>query len=305
MCMVKGVVLNIKEKEITNSSAEAVTIIVVTYNSAHCIPTLASGLSGHGSVIFVDNASTDDTVAKISALLPQAIVIQQDQNRGFGAANNLALQRVQTPYALLLNPDCLITTEQIAQLSDCAQVYPDAAIIAPQLLTSKGQKSVNYSWVKYLWKSKGTGADGDCCVGFATGAVLLLLMDNTREIGYFDENFFLYYEDDDLCNRYFLAKKAIILTPHVQITHSSRGSVKTNNVIKQEFWRGYHHAQSKVLIAYKYQGAKRAAQVRWKTFFSGVVMFLVRILTLNFRLAGRMAGRIVGMIQVRSKLGIN
>lgn len=274
-----------------------VTVIVVTYNSAHCIARLAEGLRQHCSIIFVDNASADDTVIQIERLLPQAKVIVQKRNMGFGAANNAALACVDTPYALLLNPDCIITSDQIQQLHSCAQEYPDAAMIVPQLLNDKGIPSVSYSWVKHTWKSKGVGADGDCCVGFATGAVMFLLMNNTRDLGYFDEAFFLYYEDDDLCNKYFYAQRSIVLVPQVKIEHSSRGSVKTNNVVKQEFWRGLHHAQSKVLIAYKYQGLSTARKVRLKTLFSGVLMTALRVLTLNARLAGRMSGRVVGMLK--------
>ncbi|MBS1175557.1 MAG: putative glycosyltransferase [Burkholderiaceae bacterium] len=278
-----------------------VTVIVVTYNSAHCIPQLADGLMTQPHLIFVDNASSDDTVARIGHHLPQARVIQQKQNMGFGAANNAALHQVTTPYALLLNPDCQISAEKVVGLVKCAQRYPDAAMIAPQLTDNKSHKSVNYSWVKHLWKSKGEAATGDCCVGFATGAVLLVQMENTRALGYFDENFFLYYEDDDLCNKYFDAKKAIVLTPYVQIQHSSRGSVKTNNVVKQEYWRGYHHAQSKVWITQKYQGVAKAKKVRLKTLVSGFFMSILHLLTLNFRLFGRMAGRFIGMLTVTQR----
>lgn len=273
-----------------------VTVIVVTYNSAHCIARLAEGLQHHDSIIFVDNASADDTVVQINQHLPHAIVIAQKRNLGFGAANNAALAQVKTPYALLLNPDCVISPEHIQQLHSCAQQYSDAAMIVPQLLNDKGMPAVNYSWVKHRWKSKGVGADGECCVGFATGAAMFLLMNNTRDLGYFDETFFLYYEDDDLCNKYFAAKKSMIVAPHIRIEHSSRGSVKTNNVVKQEFWRGYHHGQSKVLVAYKYQGLSVARKVRIKTLFSGVLMTALRVLTLNARLAGRMSGRVTGML---------
>ena len=279
-----------------------VTVVIVTYNSAHCITRLAEGLQQHDAIIFVDNASSDDTVTQIKQHLPQAMIVEQSKNKGFGAANNAALACVTTPYALLLNPDCVIHSTDIEQLRLCAQQYPESAMIAPQLINDKGVPSINYSWIKHAWKSRGAGADGDCCVGFVTGAVMLLLMENTRDLGYFDESFFLYYEDDDLCNKYFAAKKNIIVAPHIQIEHSSRGSVKTNNVVKQEFWRGFHHAQSKVLIAHKYQGESAARKTRIKTFWSGLVMTVLRILTLNPRMAGRMAGRMMGMLQMSAKL---
>ena len=95
-----------------------VTVIVVTYNSAHCIARLAEGLQHHDSIVFVDNASADDTVVQINKHLPHAIVIAQKRNLGFGAANNAALAQVKTPYvwffgALFTLFDFMLTDQTI------------------------------------------------------------------------------------------------------------------------------------------------------------------------------------------------
>ena len=68
---------------------------------------LVPSLRGLAHLVFVDNASTDDTAKKITELLPNAQLLSNDKNKGFGAANNLALQQATTPYALVLNPDTL------------------------------------------------------------------------------------------------------------------------------------------------------------------------------------------------------
>ena len=88
-------------------SLDDLTVVIVTYNSAHCVPALASGLRSVPRIIVVDNASDDGTVSSIRSQLPQALVLANAVNLGFGAANNRALQQVPTRYALLLNPDCL------------------------------------------------------------------------------------------------------------------------------------------------------------------------------------------------------
>lgn len=275
------------------------TIVVVTYNSAHCIERLSEGIRHLPHIIVVDNGSEDDTIATCQRFLPQARIEAAGQNLGFGAANNRALKSVETPFALLLNPDCEVTSQAIDDLVAVAQTQSDAAMWVPQVVNETGKSMLNYGWVKHLWKSKGGAAEGLCCVAYATGAVMLLNMSVTRPHGYFDEAFFLYYEDDDLCLKYFNAHLPIIVVPQVTVFHASRGSVKTKSLVKQEYWRGYHHAQSKILMVEKYQNANAAQRLRVRKMCSGVLVVLFRALTLNARLCARMAGRVVGLWQYK------
>ena len=82
--------------------ASDVTIISVTYNSAHCLPALSDALKTVKNVVIVDNASDDDIEAQLQIALPNATLIRNAKNLGFGAANNQALATVTTPHALLL-----------------------------------------------------------------------------------------------------------------------------------------------------------------------------------------------------------
>ena len=83
-----------------------VTILVVTYESRHCLEALSPLLSACPQVVLVDNASHDSTAQQAQALWPHARVQVMPRNEGFGAANNAGLRQVSTPLALLLNPDC-------------------------------------------------------------------------------------------------------------------------------------------------------------------------------------------------------
>lgn len=272
-----------------------VTVVVVTYNSAHCLPGLSGGLETMHNIIVVDNASDDDLQTQLPLTLPQATLLRNARNLGFGAANNRALAQVTTPYALLLNPDCLPTNEFIDGLLQAAADFPDAAIIAPHLIRRNGTPEVSYRWPATHWDSRGPKADGPCCVGFVCGAVMLLNMDVMKRIGFFDETFFLYYEDEDLCQRVFLAGQQIVLVPEVEITHLSRGSVKGPNPLKSEFIRGYHHAQSKLVFERKYFGAALAARLRWKTLLLALLTLVLRLLLPQPRYLARLLGRVVGL----------
>ena len=274
---------------------DAITVVIVTYNSAHCLPALAQGLRGVKHVVVVDNASDDDLALELTGALPQAELLKNQKNLGFGAANNRALAAVTTPYALLLNPDCLPTEEFFDGLLLAAARFPDAAIIAPHLIRRNGTPEVSYRWPATHWDSTGPAASGPCCVGFVCGAVMLLNMAVMKKVGFFDETFFLYYEDEDLCQRVFLASEQIVVVPELEITHLSRGSVKGPNPLKSEFIRGYHHAQSKLVFERKYFGAAHARRLRWKTLGLAVLTLVPRLLLPQPRYLARLLGRIAGL----------
>ncbi len=281
------------------SVLERVTVIVVTYESAHCLPVLAPLLSICPHVIIVDNASSDATAAQARQQFPHAQVIALSTNLGFGAANNRALECVRTPFAFLLNPDCEASPEDLAILVHEAERFPEAAVLAPQLTNPSGEPEINYRWPATRWRSRGPGATGPLCVGFICGAAMLCALANMGDAARFDERFFLYYEDDDLCLRLFDSKRAMIVIPRVAVVHRSRGSVRGPSRSKAEYLRGYHHAQSKLWFAQKHQSTAQARRLRNRTLTLAVASWPLRALALSPRLLARLNGRIMGLIRWR------
>jgi GT2 family glycosyltransferase len=276
---------------------DSLTVIIVTYNSAHCMEALVPSLRGLAHLVFVDNASTDDTAKKITELLPNAQLLSNDKNKGFGAANNLALQQATTPYALVLNPDTLPGSDFFEKMIQAAEQFPEAGMVAPQLMGRNDADEINYRWPGSEWVSKGRGADGPCCVGFLCGAAILLNMKNMQRIGFFDEDFFLYYEDEDLSQRAFNKKLPMVVVPQVKLKHLSRGSVKGSAPLRSEFLRGYHHAQSKLLFEKKY--GKHARWLRWKTLGLALLLLPLRLFLPHPKYVARLLGRVIGLVRVR------
>lgn len=274
---------------------DRVTVLIVTYNSAHCIESLARGLAGVPNVIVVDNDSGDDTCERVRALMPWARLIVSPTNRGYGAANNAALAQVATEFALLLNPDCLTDATQIAALVQAMQVWPEATLAVPQLTDASGQLQVNYSWPRDAWAPKTGEATGVLNVGYACAAVMLIRMERLAPIGFFDPLFFLYYEDEDLCLRVFQARGQILVLPDVRVTHLSRGSVKGDRPWLAEYGRGFHHAQSKLLFTWKHAGADAARRQRRRVLASSVLNVLARVLLPSPRHLARAWGRLQGL----------
>lgn len=278
---------------------DQVTVVLVTYHSAHCLDALDALLAHCPHVVISDNGSSDGTPAQARARWPRATVLEHGRNLGFGTANNRALAQVRTPFAFLLNPDCEVTPDGLRALVRAAQDMPEAAIVAPQLQGAPGQADVNYRWPNVLWKSAGPGADAPACVGFVVGAAMLFRLERFDGVGLFDERFFLYYEDDDLCLRLFQARRPIVVWPAVAAVHRARGSVKGSKPWRSEYLRGYHHAQSKLIYTAKHRSLAQARRQRWRVLAGTTLALPLRAIAWSPRLLARMAGRWMGLLRWR------
>jgi GT2 family glycosyltransferase len=279
---------------------QRVTVVLVTYHSAHCLDALHSLLAHCPHIVVSDNGSSDGTPEQVRARWPHATVLEHGRNLGFGTANNRAIAQAKTPFAFLLNPDCEVTPDGLRELVRAADALPEAAIVAPQLEGAPGRPDVNYRWPSTLWGSRGPGCDAPACVGFVVGAAMLFRLERFEGVGFFDEDFFLYYEDDDLCLRLFQAHRPIVVWPAVAAVHRARGSVKGKTPWKSEYLRGYHHAQSKLIYTTKHRSPAKARRQRWRVLLGTTVALPFRAIAWSPRLLARMAGRWMGLVRWRS-----
>ncbi len=277
---------------------EDVTIILVTFNTAHLISQTLAPLAQCAHVIVVDNGSEDDTVAIIGRDHPRVRVITNNANLGFGVANNAAMRAATTPFCMLVNPDCEIYPSAIAALREVALQFPMCSIVAPEIINKAGNAEVSYHLPFKLKDKPAPAAESLCCVSFVTGAAMFVDREKILAQGGFDADFFLYYEDADLTLRMYQARQCIIVAPAVKIVHRSRSSVRGNRPLRNEFLRGFHHAQSKIIYARKHQ-SQNAGKLRVRTLALAIVTFPLRIFIPIPRYAARHLGRIVGLIKLR------
>lgn len=278
-------------------SLDRVTVVMATFHSGHCAAELGRCLIDFPHVIVIDNASGDDTVAQVRQHLPHAKLIVNDCNRGFGAANNQGVWAAATEFVLLINPDCIIGASDALAMIQSADRYPEASAIGPQLLDRKRHLDVSYAWTPDSWPPKGPAAEAEVCVGFISGACMLIRRQAMVSIQGFDEGFFLYQEDTDLCLRLARQCGALIVAPKATVTHLSRSSSAGKARFKAEYIRGYHHIQSKFLFELKHHQRHVTKVRRWRYGTTAALEALVRIALLDLVRAARVVGRMVGVLR--------
>ena len=289
-----------------NPSATAlseVTVVMVTFNSAHILHSSLPALISLKNVIIVDNASTDKTLDVVAELLPHARIIRNTENIGFGRANNVGLDQVESPYALLLNPDCSINPDSICVLLEAAQRYPEAAIFAPKIETDIGPPSDNFRpayHVKLKPAKHLIMSGGDLCANWLIGAAMFMNMRHMRSVGFFDPWFFLFYEEEDLCMRVRRAGFPIMVIPAAVAKHNSGQSSKS--AAPQSFRRIYYLTLSRLYITRKHFGRIALVQKFTSVLIGSLLGVPFYLLLFNGRLFKRSLARLKAAIRAPLEL---
>ena len=205
-------------------------------------------------IIVVDNFSSDGSVAMLEEEFPSVIRIVNQENKGFGAANNQALAIMKGKYALLLNTDAVLTPEAVNKLWDFCEENRKAAIVCGQLLNSDGSKqnsiasfpgllslAINTSVLEYLfprlYPSKRYIHTSPIEVDSAIGACMMIRKKALNEAGAFDERYFFFFEETDLAYTMRLRGWKVYHVPDAFIYHLQGQSVGQNTRSRIEFYR--------------------------------------------------------------------
>ena len=230
-----------------------VTAIVVAFDSAHALPECLGALKAEGvPVIVVDNASTDESAG--IAERQGVRVIRNARNEGYGRANNAGVRAAETELVLIVNPDVVVQRGAAAALVDAARRYSDAEFFAPQIVEPSGRVFFQPRSLLAPYLTNPTGRtslpEGEACAPFFSGACFLIRRDLFLRLGGFDENIFLFYEDDDLCRRVADAGSALIYVPKAVVRHArGRSSTPKRGRIFKSRW---HQAWSRAYVSRKY-----------------------------------------------------
>lgn len=202
-----------------------VTGSIVTYNNISTIPkTLETLFEQTKDVDFklyiLDNGSSDGTTEFIENNYPDVTVIRSPKNVGFGAGHNIIIDRVDSKYHVIINPDIVLNENVIGKLTEYMDDNPEIGLLSPRICFPDGRDQIlgkRNPQLKYLVASRLRGDEPskllkeyamlDCDltkpvhIDNATGCFMFIRTDVLKQIGGFDDGYFMYFEDADLTRR--------------------------------------------------------------------------------------------------------
>jgi GT2 family glycosyltransferase len=235
------------------------SIIIVNYNTENWLKGCLESIFRYFrdvnlEIIIVDNSSVDESVKFIRENFPQIKLIQNKKNSGFGAANNQGAKIAQGEILFFLNPDTLIKENIFQKIIETFKKDSKIGIIAPQLILPDNSpqpwaygkeqgiwqliKSKIYKTFTQLPKYPTAQSSG---VDWVSGAALAIRRDIFEKIGGFDEKFFMYFEDRDLCQRVRKIGYKVIVLPEIKVIHFGGRSLAEDKQRKKLYYQSQNY----------------------------------------------------------------
>ena len=219
-----------------------ITIIITSFKSDVKIENCLNSINKEVKVIIIENSNNKELKKKIENKYSNVQCLLSDENLGYAKGNNLGLKMVKTKYCIILNPDAELYDNTINNFLLSAKKNPNFAIIGPYIQEQKNnEKKV---------ENENSLIEVDNLKGFA----LFLNMREFLDIGFFDENFFIYFEEIDLCRRLKLKNKKIYLDPTLKVKHSGGSSHNSEFNEEMELSRNWHWMWSSFYYHKKHRG---------------------------------------------------
>jgi len=250
------------------------TFIIVTFKSDHIIHECIESLPKDSNIIIIENSNNRELKKKLEAKYSKINVIVQE-NSGMGPANNKGIRLCKTDYAFVINPDVKFYENTMHELIALSSKYNDYSILAP---ISDNAKYPNYKIKNKRIKNN----DPDFLnVDSVDGYAMLIDKNKFSDNIYFDENFFLYLENDDLCLRKKKENNKIYIAKKAKIHHLGGKSHSPVHEKEIEFSRNWHWMWSKFYFNKKHYGYLIALLKSLPTLIASIIKFFYYFVTYN------------------------
>jgi GT2 family glycosyltransferase len=246
---VSVIIVNRNAGEALEACLQSVVLELQTLQTLESLPVQKDAQESlSGECLIIDNGSEPGGIARLRDMFPQVSIFVNADNLGFGCAANQGFARSQGRYVLLLNPDAELTPGSLRHLIDRLDAHPEAAILGPRVTNTDGTNQgsartfpslltaffgrntflTNYFSGNRVSRRQTPGFD-PCLTqpqsaDWVSGACMLIRRQAVEAVGGFDEQFFLYWEDADLCWRLHDHGWQIVYDPQVRVMHKVGGS---------------------------------------------------------------------------------
>lgn len=221
-------------------SIPTVTICIVNYNGLKYLKGCFDSIAMINypleqiETITVDNASVDESIEYIKSNYPWVKVLALDKNYGFAKANNIGANIAKSKYIVFLNNDTVVTPDWLNKLVDAMEEDNDLGVVGSKLLFLDKPKKINSAGANITFcgvgydigfldddseKYNARGYRGCVCA-----AAMMVRREEFLNFGGFDEDYFMYSEDIDLCWRYWLYGKRVVYVPNSVVYHKFSGT---------------------------------------------------------------------------------
>jgi N-acetylglucosaminyl-diphospho-decaprenol L-rhamnosyltransferase len=253
-----------------NNFEKNITFVIVSFKSSHIIEKCIRSINSSIKIIVVENSDNIEVKNYLENKFLNVEVIIAKENLGYGRGNNLGLSKVNTQYAFILNPDAALEENSLKELYKAQlKLHDDFAILAPNL-------SNNYG---YFSKKNDVSQDEILEVDYVKGFAMLINLKSINFEKIFDENFFLFLEEIDLCKRIKNDGKKIFVIQKSKVQHLAKQA--SENSLNIELCRNWHWMWSLFYYNYKHYGTLVAYRITIGKFFSSTAKLFFSLIFFN------------------------
>jgi len=280
-----------------------ITIVIVLYKEPFELLSKTLTTINSFRKIIIDNNGNLELKKKIESQFSVDQYILNKKNNGFSAGYNQGIKLSKTEFTLMLGPDCIIKEQDIAILIKKITENKNCYIVSPT--SYDGHNNLTYAGGPLPENDEKDiilDLKGDTCVDSTLGACMLFRTKDLVENDlFFDENFFLYYSDDDLCRRVKKIKKFIIQVYEAKCIHQ-HGIIKVKNKYIKKFIREYNLTFDRYYYFYKINKHLDLVNKYKKRIPLFVIRFFFKVLTLDFLSAVELFSKYFAYYRFKSRI---
>ena len=248
-------------------SGQNLSVVIVTLKSEKIIHQCINSINQNIPIIVVEHSDNKNFKEELEQKYKNLKCILSKSNLGMGTGNNIGIKDANTEYVLILNPDVILEKNTIEELFLASKHLKEYTILAPL-----EKNFANYGMTKNKILNKNL-EDAPFKVDFVDGFAMVLKKNFFKE-KYFDENFFMYLENNDLCKRVISQGGSIYVVPRSRINHLAARTVDQKFEYEIELSRNWHWIWSKFYFSKKHFGFFKAFYEGFPKYCTSLLKFL-------------------------------